>query len=173
MMTDIEHIESRLEKLVGSKMYGHCVRTMEEALKLAEIYNVDVEKAKIAGLLHDCGKLIDKKVDNLKHASEGAELARSIYKIEDVDILNAIRYHTTGREAMSMLEKIVYIADKIEPNRNFEGVEEIRALAYDNIDNAIIRSLKSTIDYVKQRNMSVDVESVKTLNYLIKGGINY
>lgn len=175
MMTDIEHIKSQLEKSVGSKMYCHCLRTMEEAVKLAEIYNIDVEKARIAGLLHDCGKLIDKKIENLKHASEGAEIARKIYKIEDVDILNAIRYHTTGREAMNMLEKIVYIADKIEPNRNFEGVEEIRSMAYYNIDNAIVKSLNSTIDYVKQRNMSVDVESVKTLNYLIKvkGGINF
>lgn len=171
-MIDIGQIESQLEESVGSKICAHCIRTMEEAEKLAKIHNVDIEKARIAGLLHDCGKLWDKRVDNLKHANEGAELAKKIYNIDDVDILNAIRYHTTGREAMSMLEKIVYIADKIEPNRKFEGVEEIRLLAYDNINNAIIKSLLSTIDYVKQKKLSIDMESVKTLNYLIKGGNN-
>jgi putative nucleotidyltransferase with HDIG domain len=165
---NIEHIKNELEKSVGTKLFGHCVRTMDEAVKLAKVYNVDVDKAKIAGLLHDCGKLWDKQVDNLKHAKVGAELAKKIYNVEDVDILNAIRYHTTGREAMSLLEKIIYIADKIEPNRNFEGVEEIRNLAYNNINDAIIKSLMSTISYVKNRNMELDTDSLKTLNYLNK-----
>lgn len=157
-----------LEKSVGTKIYGHCIRTMEVAAKLAEFYNADVEKARIAGLLHDCGKLWDKQNDNLKHAKIGAELAKQTYNIEDVDILNAIRYHTTGREAMSLLEKIIYIADKIEPNRNFEGVEEMRKLAYENISEAIIKSLISTISYVKQRNLELDTESLNTLNFLNK-----
>ncbi len=158
---NIEHIKNELEKSVGTKLFGHCVRTMDEAVKLAKVYNVDVDKAKIAGLLHDCGKLLDKQIDNLKHAKVGAELAKKIYNVEDVDILNAIRYHTTGREAMSLLEKIIYIADKIEPNRNFEGVEEIRDLAYNNINDAIIKSLMSTISYVKNRNMELDTDSLK------------
>jgi len=171
-MIDIEQIKLQLQDNVGSKICAHCIRTMEEAEKLAKIYNIDIEKVKIAALLHDCGKLWDKKAENLKHAIVGAELAKNIYHVDDVDILNAIRYHTTGREAMSTLEKIIYIADKIEPNRNFEGVEEMRNLAYDNINNAIIKSLMSTIDYVKQRNLNLDIESVKTLNFLIKGGNN-
>ncbi len=165
---NIEQMKNELEKSVGTKLFGHCVRTMEEAVKLAETYNVDVNKAKIAGLLHDCGKLWDKQTDNLRHAKIGADLAKKTYNIEDVDILNAIRYHTTGREAMSLLEKIIYIADKIEPNRNFEGVEEMRKLAYNNIDEAIIKSLISTISYVKNRNMKLDTDSLKTLNYLNK-----
>lgn len=171
-MVNTEIIISQLNEAVGSKICNHCIRTMEESEKLAKIYDVDVEKARIAGLLHDCGKLWDKKVDNLKHAKEGALLAKEKYNIHDVDILNAIRYHTTGREAMTMLEKIVYIADKIESNRKFEGVEEIRSLAYDNINDAIIKSLMSTIEYVKQRNLDIDIESVKTLDYLLKGGSN-
>ncbi|MBP1924972.1 putative nucleotidyltransferase with HDIG domain [Sedimentibacter acidaminivorans] len=165
---NIEEMKVELEKSVGTKLFGHCVRTMEEAVKLAKNYNVDVEKAKLAGLLHDCGKLWDKQTDNLKHAKVGAELAKKSYSIQDVDILNAIRYHTTGREAMSLLEKIIYIADKIEPNRNFAGVEEIRELAYNNINEAIIKSLISTISFVKQRNLELDSESLKTLNYLNK-----
>lgn len=165
---NIEQIKIELEKSVGTKLFGHCVRTMEEAVKLAKVYNVDIDKAVIAGLLHDCGKLWDKQTDNLRHAKVGAELAKKIYNVEDVDILNAIRYHTTGREAMSLLEKIIYIADKIEPNRNFEGVEEMRDLAYNNINEAIIKSLMSTISYVKNRNMELDTDSLKTLNYLNK-----
>jgi len=165
---NIESMKIELEKSVGSKLFGHCIRTMEESMKLAEVYNVDVEKAKIAGLLHDCGKLWDRQTDNLKHAKIGADLAKRIYNVEDVDILNAIRYHTTGREAMSLLEKIIYIADKIEPNRNFEGVEEIREVAYVNINEAIIKSLVSTISYVKHKNLDLDTESLKTLNYLNK-----
>jgi len=168
LIMDIEQMKIELEKSVGAKICGHCLRTMEEAEKLAVNYNINVEKAKIAGLLHDCGKLWDKQTDNLKHAKLGAELAKNTYNIEDVDILNAIRYHTTGRETMSLLEKIIYIADKIEPNRKFEGVEEMRKLAYENINEAIIKSLMSTIAYVKQRNLELDMESLKTLNYLNK-----
>jgi putative nucleotidyltransferase with HDIG domain len=165
---DIEQMKIELEKTVGSKIFNHCIRTMEEAHRLAITYNVDVDKAKIAGLLHDCGKLWDRQTDNLKHAKIGAELAKRTYNVEDVDILNAIRYHTTGREAMSLLEKIVYISDKIEPNRSFEGVEEMRKLAYENINEAIIKSLMSTIAFVKNRNMELDTDSLKTLNYLNK-----
>ncbi|MDD2495423.1 MAG: bis(5'-nucleosyl)-tetraphosphatase (symmetrical) YqeK, partial [Tissierellia bacterium] len=142
---NIEEIKLKLKNSVSSKIYEHCLRTMDESIKLAIKYDEDINKAKIAGLLHDCGKLINKNVGNLEHSILGAELAKNNYLIEDVDILNAIRYHTTGREAMTMLEKIVFIADKIEPNRSYPGVEEMRLLAYDNIDKAIIKSLRSTI----------------------------
>ena len=75
-------------------------------------------------------------------------------------------YHTTGRVNMTILEKIIYIADKIEYNRKYEGVEEIRKTAYMNINEAIIKSLESTIEYVKSRNKELNIESVNTLNYL-------
>lgn len=167
-MVDIEQIKLELKKSVRANIYDHCIRTMEEAEKLAIAYNVDVEKAMIAGALHDCGKLLDEHNDNLSHAKTGAELAKNTYNIEDIDILNAIRYHTTGRESMNILEKIIYIADKIEPNRKFEGVEELRRLVYVNINDAIIKSLMGTIEYVKKRNLEIDLESQKTLNYLNK-----
>jgi putative nucleotidyltransferase with HDIG domain len=170
---NIDEIKLKLQNSVSTKTYEHCLRTMDEAVRLAIRYNVDKEKAKIAGLLHDCGKLLNENAHNILHSKFGAEHAKSNYSVEDIDILNSIRYHTTGREAMTMLEKIVYIADKIEPNRNYSGVEEIRSLAYDDIDKAIIKSLMSTIEYVKQRNLQLDIESVKSLNYLIKGGNNF
>lgn len=170
-MIDFQKAVDRLRETVGDKTCNHCINVMNEAVKLAKFYNIDEEKAGIAGLLHDCGKFRNTG-DDLTHASLGAQLASSNYGVEDVDILNAIRYHTTGREAMTQLEKIVFIADKIEVNRSYKGVEELRHLAYYDIDKAIIKSIESTIEYVKQKNSVVDIESVKTLNYLMKEGGN-
>ena len=102
-------------------------------------------------------------------AKKSADLAGAKYGVEDESILNAILYHTTGRVNMTLLEKIIFIADKIEPARHYEGVEEIRKEAYKNIDAAIIKSLESTIEYVRSRNMVLDMESVNTLNYLKEG----
>lgn len=162
---DINQLKSKLENL-NPNIYHHCVSTMEESEKLASIYNVDIEKARIAGLLHDCAKKMIKGQDNLTHSKSGAEMARNIFGINDEEILNAITYHTTGRENMTLLEKIIFIADKIEPRRSYEGVEELREIAYNNIDLAIIKSLESTISYVKKRNLELDIDSVNTLEFL-------
>ncbi len=160
----LDDIIKELEKEIGPKLFRHSIAVMEEAEKLALTYEYDVEKAKIAGLLHDCGKC--RCLDNLKHAKKSAELAIIKYDVNDKDIINAIMYHTTGRVNMTLLEKIIYIADKIEPCRQYDGVEEIRKTAYINIDEAIIKSLESTIEYVKNRKQELDIESVNTLNYL-------
>lgn len=160
----MEDIIKDLEREIGPKLFEHSIAVMEEAEKLALTYDCDVDKAKIAGLLHDCGK--SRCLDNLKHAKKSAELAIIKYDINDKDIINAIMYHTTGRVNMTILEKIIYIADKIEYNRKYEGVEEIRKTAYMNINEAIIKSLESTIEYVKSRNKELNIESVNTLNYL-------
>ena len=162
-----EELKKKLEIEIGQKLFRHSIGTMEEAEKLASVYGCDMSKAKIAGLLHDCGKGTCK--DNLKHAKKSAEIARLKFGVKDKDIINAIMYHTTGRVNMTLLGKIIFIADKIEPNRHYEGVEEIRKEAYTNIDAAIIKSLESTIEYVKNRNMVLDMESVNTLNYLKEG----
>lgn len=159
-----EELKKELEIEVGPKLYRHSIATMEEAEKLALFYNCDTEKAKIAGLLHDCGK--SRCSDNIRHAKKGAELAIVKYGVKDNDIINAIMYHTTGRVNMTLLEKIIFIADKIEPNRKYEGVEEIRKAVYLDIDEAIVKSLESTIEYVKKRNLVLDIESINTLNYL-------
>lgn len=172
----IDKIKLKLEKNIGNSLYNHCLRTAYEAEKLAKKHGINEEKSFIAGLLHDCGKQrFDKndkndKNDNLIHSQIGADKAKEEYKILDEDIINSIKYHTTGRENMSLLEKIIFIADKIEPNRNYEGVDELRKLAYDNINESIKKSLESTINYVKQRGFELDEQSLKTLDYLISGG---
>ena len=165
---DINELKKKLKNF-NPKMYDHCVRTMEEAEKLAVHYGADREKAKIAGLLHDCGKKMTKGSDNLTHSRIGANFAEEVFKVHDEEILNAIMYHTTGRENMSLLEKIIFVADKIEPARKYEGVERLRKTAYYDIDDAIIISLESTIEYVKVRNLDLDDDSLKTLKFLKEG----
>lgn len=162
---DIEELKKILENF-NPKLYNHCIRTMEEAEKLAKHYGVNEEKAKIASLLHDCGKNMTEGQDNLTHSRVGRDLAKELFNVKDEDILNAIMYHTTGRENMTLLDKIIFIADKIEPKRNYEGIEEIRLEAYNNIDKAIIMSLESTIEYVKKRNLELDNDSIITLKFL-------
>lgn len=160
----IEKLKKDLETELGQKLYLHSLGTMEEAEKLAKVYGCDIEKAKIAALLHDCGK--GRCPDNLKHAEVGADLALTKYGIKDEDIIDAIRYHTTGRVNMTLMEKIIFIADKIEYNRSYEGLEDLRERAYSNLDEALIKSLEATIEYVMKRNLDLDIESVNTLKYL-------
>lgn len=162
---NFEKMKQTLACSISEKRFIHSLGVMEEAVRLAAIYRADGEKAKIAGLLHDCGKSMEKN-DNLTHAGKSAELARTVYDVEDEEILNAILCHTTGREAMTMLDKIVYIADKTEKNRSYEGVKELRSLAERDIDSAIIFSLERTIEYVKKRNQELNIESLKTLKFL-------
>lgn len=162
---DLCEIKKKLE-VVNPHIYLHSVSTMEEAEKLAVHYNADAEKAKIAGLLHDCGKKMTKGEDNLTHANLSAKMARELFNIHDTEILDAIMYHTTGRENMTLLDKIIFISDKIESRRKYDKVDELRIKAYENIDDAIIISLESTVEYVKMRNLELDHESLITLEFL-------
>lgn len=183
-MTNINILEDKLKKSINHRRYRHSINVMETAKKLADIYNCDIKKAELSGLLHDCGRTdkdnkinIDLDVckdkdfyknENLKHAVIGAYLANREYNINDIDILNAIRYHTTGRENMSLLEKIVYIADKIEPDRCYEGVEQLRKLAYQNIDIALLKILNDTIEYVNRRNLYLHKDTIKARDWIVK-----
>lgn len=167
----VDKINKKLHTALTPKRFKHTQGVAEESAKLANLYGANVEKAYIAGLLHDCAKCIptdeklkyckkyDVKLDDilennpdLTHSFLGAKIAEKEYGIEDNDILNAIAYHTTGRADMSLLEKIVYIADFIEPNRNyFEGLDEIRKLAYIDIDKTMVEILRKTIVYNKNK----------------------
>ena len=185
-MTSINIIEDKLKKMINKKRYKHSINVMETAKKLASIYNSDIDKAELAGLLHDCGR-IDKgkeisidlinskcyekdfcKNQNLKHAVIGAYIANKEYNISDIDILNAIRYHTTGRANMTLLEKIIYIADKIEPDRCYEGVEQLRKFAYEDIDIALLKILNSTIEYVNRKKLYLHKDTIEARDWLQK-----
>lgn len=170
MTYDYDKIKAELKASISPKRYEHSLGVMDTAAELAGIYGCDVERARIAGLLHDCGKLTGQKIGSLEHAGVGARLISEKYGVTDSEIQSSILYHTTGRENMTMLEKIIYIADKIEPGRAYDGVDDIRKKAYNDIDGAIIDSLQNTVDYLGKIGVDVDGATIDTLSYLKKGG---
>ncbi len=186
-MLPIETMQEKLQSALSVKRYIHTMGVAEEAGKLAEIYGTakDRQKARVAGLLHDCAKdypegmrlrfckeykvkvdeIMQKQTD-LIHPFLGAEVAKREYQVLDEDILNAIRYHTTGRAGMTLLEKIIFIADYIEPNREkFGGLDEARRLAYLDLDQAMEYILENTITYVKARGRLLHPLSLEALEY--------
>ncbi len=179
-------LENKLINEIGEKRYNHSIRVMNTAIELAEIYEADIEKARVAAILHDCAKLRDKTyllkrasdfdiildmyMENnheLIHGPLGAKIAKEEYGIKDDEILDAIYYHTTGKENMNILEKIIYIADYIEPYRNFPGVEEVRKLAFFDLDKGILSAMEKTIIFLVQNNKLIHLDTIKARNYLI------
>ena len=147
-----------------------------------------MEKAELAGLLHDCAKeLPEKKMIKicrnhsekiskmefeqpfLLHGKAGACIAKDKFGVEDEAVLNAIRYHTTGRPAMTLLEKIVFVADYIEPNRKkADRLPELRRLAFENLDEAVLRILEQTLDYLEKTGKQIDRHTMITRDYYKK-----
>lgn len=173
MKTDYSEIKRRLKDILPQKRYIHSLGVAEEAKRLAALYGADEDKAYTAGLLHDCAKgySVDEQIDKCRkygvelsretldcpptiHGFLGAELAKSEYGISDNDILNAVCYHTVGRAGMSLLEKIVYIADMTEVNRDFDGVDKLRAAVDKDLDEAVLMSVSVQLELqCKRRGM--------------------
>lgn len=180
----MEFVKSKLD----DKRYQHSLNVAKVAIKLANIYKADEEKAEIAAILHDNAKQlnydemvyyinkyniklkeIDLKSPQILHAYIGAYIAKEQFEIDE-DIFNSIYYHTVGRKNMSMLEKIIFISDVIEEDRIFEGVEELREMAYKDIDKSIIMSCDLTIKYVLSRGLLLHNNTVDLRNSLILNG---
>jgi predicted HD superfamily hydrolase involved in NAD metabolism len=160
------------------KRRNHTYAVAEEAKKLAQRYGEDVEKAELAALFHDFFRgTAEKSLNgyvrqlgldsayldnaNLAHSKIAAYIMEKDYHIRDRDIINAVSYHTAGRANMSKLEKIIYLADAIEPNRCYPGIEEIRNLAYRDLDQACLKSLERSIDYIRGRGFYLDQDTIK------------
>ena len=180
----------KMQKRLKRKRYIHSVGVAGTAASLAMKYGADVYKAQIAGILHDCAKCYDddelimlctgnsievtpfeKEHGFLLHAKYGAFLAKTCYEIDDEDILNAIRWHTTGHEDMSLLEKIIYISDYIEPSRNkAPGLDIIRKSVFngDSIDKGLIMVMKNTIEYLRKDEASLDKTTMAAYEYYRK-----
>ena len=147
----IEEMRALLQQSLKPKRYEHSVRVYETALKMAEHYHADVKKVAVAALLHDCGRQVPKETSVAKakdlglpidpveeaqpillHAKLGVYFAVRKYGIspDDTEVLDAIRYHSTGKADMSETAKIVFLADLIEPGRDFEGVEALREASF-------------------------------------------
>jgi predicted HD superfamily hydrolase involved in NAD metabolism len=168
--------------------YQHTIGVMETAIDLAKRYGVDVKKAELSAIFHDYAKFRPK--DEMKqiiinqgmeqqllefnselwHAPVGAFLVEKEVGLNDEEILDAIRYHTSGRVGMSLLDKIIYLADYIEPGRRFPGVDEVRDLAQDNLNQALIQALKNSIQFLMKKNQPVYPDTIYTYNDLVKLG---
>lgn len=170
---------TELQKALSRERYRHTLGVEQTAIKLAELYGEDPEKARIAALLHDCARCLDSEemrrlvgdrggesaLRALMHAPAGAVLAKQKYGVEDEQVLSAIRWHTTGHEGMTRLEKIVYLADFVEPNRpNYPGLQELRAEAFRDLDRAVRMAAESTMRYVRARGLKPDENTLKMLN---------
>ncbi len=179
-------LKKKVKKALDPERYQHTLGVAYTASALAMRYEADIEKAFIAGLLHDCAKCIpnDEKrklceeyqisltetelaVPSLIHAKLGAYLAEHTYGIDDSEILDAIRTHTTGEPEMNLMQKIIFTADYIEPNRNMApNLQEIRQLSFTDLDRAVCRILEDTLKYLnKRKDSAIDPATRKTYEY--------
>ena len=181
----ITKIRRKMMTELDKDRYEHTLGVMYTAASLAMRYDEDIEKALIAGLLHDCAKClsgdtkiklckkyhlnvseVEKENPSLLHAKLGAFLAANKYHIKDKDIINAIASHTTGCPHMSLLDKIIYIADYIEPGRKeLPNMAEVRKLAFTDIDACLYRILKDSLEYLTGMNVPIDPMTEKTYLY--------
>lgn len=182
-----ENIKTILKSRLQEKRYIHSLNVMEMAIRLAKINNVNEEDAKFAGLLHDCAKnytgedLINYcienniEVDDIKktspgmlHAEVGADIAEKEFGANE-NIVQAIKNHTLANSVMSKLDKIIYVSDLIEVGRELEGVDEIREIALNDLDEGYIVSLKYCIDNVKERGKEIHPQSMEALEAAVRG----
>lgn len=182
--------KEQMKELLGTKLtdhrYTHSLGVVETSIKMAQLFGADVEKTEIAALLHDCAKQIPHNVQlelcreykipldevkekelGLLHAELGAYIAEHEFGITDTEILDAIRYHTLGRENMSAMEKILYLADIIEPNRKeFEGLSELRKLCFENLDRALLYGFGLTIAHTNRRGHILHNQTIEAERYI-------
>lgn len=168
-----EQALSIVKEQLTEQRYLHTVGVMGTAIELAKRYGESVEKAELAAIFHDYAKfrskeemrkiIVEQNMDpdllkfhsELWHAPVGAYLVEKEAGIQDKDVLDAIKYHTSGKPGMNKLEKIVYLADYIEPGRAFPGVDEVREAAVNDLDEAFIMSVKNTMMFLMSRNRPI------------------
>lgn len=166
--------------------YQHTIGVMETAIVLAERFGADPRKAELAAIFHDYAKFRPKEEmrqiiveqnmpaelleynSELWHAPVGAYLAEIEAGVTDQEVLDAIRYHTSGRIGMTLLDKIIYLADYIEPGRHFPGVEEVREMAREDLDIALIQSMKNTIQFLMKKNQPVFPDTFNAYNSIVQ-----
>lgn len=162
---DIRRLQEICKRDLRPRRYVHTMGVVRSSIALAYQYGADPKKARLAALLHDYGKSIDQ--DALRHAPLGEKLAREKLMIRDEEVLSAIRYHTTLKDGASKLEKIVYLADLIEPHRTIPRVDEIRALAGRDLDAAVLAGLNRTIEYLSEKNLPIQHCSIAARDELL------
>lgn len=183
---ELEHIIDSVRARMPAKRWEHVQGVMDTAVILAERYGADPYKAHLAAIVHDVAKywpisqlehtVIEQDIQGdllaydrqLLHAHVGAYVAEEEYGIVDPEVLDAIRYHTSGRADMTLLDKIVCLADYMEPGRDFPGVNDIRKLAETNLDQALIAGFNSTITFLIAQGKSIYPLTIIARNSLIE-----
>ncbi|MVO99495.1 MULTISPECIES: bis(5'-nucleosyl)-tetraphosphatase (symmetrical) YqeK [Paenibacillus] len=183
---DREQMIRIVRENMPERRWKHTLGVMETSVILARLYGEDENRAETAAILHDVCKFwpVEKQAETVResgtdtdvldfdkelwHAHAGAWIAAKQFGVEDEEVLNAIRYHTSGREDMSKLEKIVCLADYIEPSRDFPGVDAIRKLAETSLEQALIAGFDSTISFLLAKGKRIYPLTVLTRNRLIR-----
>ena len=185
-MLSRDEIKEYLKNNLQEERYNHVLGVAETAKKLAGLNNVDEDIAELAGFAHDVAK--NMQIDEMKKImdenniilSEVEEINKSLWHsiiapivakeklgIEDEEILSSLRWHTTGKEDMTTLEKIIYIADYIEPGRDFPGVEELREITREDLDKGVLKGLENTILFVIKQGNLIHPLTIEARNFLI------
>ena len=183
----IAEMRRELQRRLKRGRFAHSIGVANTAVKLAKRFGVDETKAYVAGLLHDCAREfendelpaqatlrgikisdVERATPLLLHAYISAKMITEIYGVDDAEISQAIHRHTVGAADMTPLDKIIYFADMIEPNRNYPGVEKLRALAETaDLDEILLTAFSETIIFVVQKNSLVHPDTVAARNFLL------
>ncbi len=186
-MVELEKINEILAGALSERRYHHSLGVAETAVKLAKHYGANEEKAFLAGLVHDCAKEIPAEeaicllqetyritpdamslqMPRLLHGVLGSCIAQSRFGIYDPEVLDAIRYHTTGKAKMSLLSKIIYIADYIEPNRAYRDVDDLRELTFQNLEKAMLFAVDFTIRDLVDKGRTIHPDTLHLRNDLL------
>lgn len=178
-------LEKKLKKYMDEERFIHTQGVMYTACALAMCHNADMNRARLAGLLHDCAKCIpnSKKLKicqrenipvsaaeeaspDLLHAKLGVYISKEKYGVTDREVRQAVRYHTTGRPEMTLLEKIIYIADYIEPGRDkAPNLPTVRRLAFQDLDETMYVILKDTLEYLEHGSGTIDATTRQACRY--------
>ena len=186
---DLNQLRACSYSMMRAKRIPHVMGVEEEAVKLAQRWGADPELARRAGMLHDCTKYyelpeqldiceeygvrldaLEQKAVKLLHSKTGACIARGVFGQPDA-VYDAIFWHTTGKADMTTLEKVLYIADYMEPNRDFDGVERLRHLAYTDLDKAMLLGVEMTIQEMQQRQVPIHTNTLQARDWLRQHGV--
>lgn len=179
-----EDIREFIQHNYSPRLKEHTIQVEATAVDLGKIYGGDINKIRTAALFHDIGRGLDMEAlneyidffdlepryldnKNLSHSKVGAKLMERDFGIKDQEILDAVSYHTTGRKGMTLLEKILYLADAIEPNRDYPGVEELRGRAFEDLDRALLMALDQSISFVEEKGYALDKDTIEAKNDII------
>ena len=182
----LAEIMDHLRQIMNERRYRHTLGVVQFALEMAKIYGADSGQAQMAALLHDCARCLpprellaaaeaqgipvddlEREIPDLLHGKVGAYLAGTRYGVSDPAVLQAIELHTLGARDMSTLDKIIFVADMVEPGRDFPGVGRLREMARRDLDRALLNCFDSTVRFVLEKQQFIHPQSVIARNALL------